>query len=694
MRKTLTILLITLIGACVTVSGQSYDRRAVADSLRRILPGLRTPADSLEVYNNLIDLTPSALKTAMGDTVYHLAVRARDEGSALEILRNTANASMSSDSILNVVYSRALSWPESDNRQETITFINIKKHQHASRSLKSDEYQQYILRLVRQFNEFEASNDNYKRIEVLFGLIYLMDGAGLSPRVIEPYVDSLEVAINRLPHSVFSLRNNFYIVEADIFRDIDHKRTFEADRKTLEIIQGLKAYYEARGRRFRSYSVPEYNLYNRMLDMPEYLGAHEGDSIYRHILELTELDPRVKEHYLKSHQSDLSYAFYKHDYARARNILLSYSKLGTRQLEELLLALDSLGDYKRYAQFAPAYIVGLEGNIVRNNKDEYNQLQLAMSLYDHRNHLAEDGSAKSEEIKNLEHKILGVSALIFVILVAVTVYLYILYRRNREMTRRLSKINRRLATESHSLRKSRQQLIEARNIALKSNNLQADFIKNMSKEVSRPLNEIVEYSHMISDTAIDIGGRHLTRFANRLELNTELLSTVVGDVLRLADMDASQSLPVQKEVINLSELTDATVAAVRYKLKEGVELSVDHSQGRVDVYSDTQRVQQILNILLSNAMKFTRKGSITLAYRELPDGGGVEISVTDTGIGIHPENKEKIFQRFVKLDSESQGAGLGLSIGRLLAEGLGGKLELDVKHTSSGARFVLILPKE
>ena len=120
-------------------------------------------------------------------------------------------------------------------------------------------------------------------------------------------------------------------------------------------------------------------------------------------------------------------------------------------------------------------------------------------------------------------------------------------------------------------------------------------------------------------------------------------------------------------------------------------MTLDPNVPKLELFSDPTRVQQILNNLLVNATKFTNHGSIVLSYRLSDDGDNVVFSVTDTGIGINPENKEKIFERFVKLDPNVQGAGLGLTLARMMARMLGGDLVLDTTYLD-GASFILTLP--
>ena len=104
-------------------------------------------------------------------------------------------------------------------------------------------------------------------------------------------------------------------------------------------------------------------------------------------------------------------------------------------------------------------------------------------------------------------------------------------------------------------------------------------------------------------------------------------------------------------------------------------------------------MQQILINFLTNACKHTTSGQIVIASSLTENPGYITFSVADTGPGVPPEKAESIFDRFVKLDSSKQGAGLGLSICRIMADSLGGKVWLDTQY-NDGARFVLIIPEK
>ena len=107
--------------------------------------------------------------------------------------------------------------------------------------------------------------------------------------------------------------------------------------------------------------------------------------------------------------------------------------------------------------------------------------------------------------------------------------------------------------------------------------------------------------------------------------------------------------------------------------------------------SNSERISQVLNNLAHNAAKFTTRGSIRIAYSVLEAEKKIEISVTDTGTGIPKDQQEAVFERFYKMNSFTQGTGLGLPICRSIAEKLGGSLRIDTSYTE-GCRMILTLP--
>ena len=212
----------------------------------------------------------------------------------------------------------------------------------------------------------------------------------------------------------------------------------------------------------------------------------------------------------------------------------------------------------------------------------------------------------------------------------------------------------------------------------------------MSHEVKAPLQAITEYSQMIIDNIDEEHKKFLDTFASRLTVNCELVNTIVNDVLQLTELHNS-SLKIKENLYDIKPICDTAIDSVRHHFKPGVKILFTPDSENFLMRTDRHRVLQILVNILSNAAKFTREGAVTISIRKSADGTKAIISVADTGCGIAPENAESIFNRFTKLDSSVSGAGLGLTIARMLAQRLGGSLVLDTDYTD-GARFVLTLP--
>ncbi len=232
--------------------------------------------------------------------------------------------------------------------------------------------------------------------------------------------------------------------------------------------------------------------------------------------------------------------------------------------------------------------------------------------------------------------------------------------------------------------------MKARDEARQANRIKSDFIRNMSSEVSVPLHTINEYTNLIVDCSEAGVKSYLKHFADLVTQNAEVLTTIISDVMSLSEIDGN-SLVIEKRKEHLRHLCEVAVDSVLHKGRPGVVMKLAEGLPDLPVTTDPHRLLQILVQLLKNAAKFTEEGLIEVDYAEDSDGGLVSISVTDTGIGISPENSERIFERFVKLDSNSPGIGIGLTIARHLAELLGGSLELDSTYTD-GARFVVKIP--
>lgn len=235
-------------------------------------------------------------------------------------------------------------------------------------------------------------------------------------------------------------------------------------------------------------------------------------------------------------------------------------------------------------------------------------------------------------------------------------------------------------------KKKEAMLIEAREKAMESDKLKMAFLANMSHEIRTPLNAIVGFSRMLCKTADETKKR---RFVDIIEQNNDLLLKLINDVLDTAKVE-SNTLDVHFELTDINALLIAAENTVRLRLPKGIMLNLVLGAPEFKLVTDSDRVSQIVINLLTNALKFTDRGFITLGY-ELREKD-VYIYVRDTGKGIAAEDIGKLFTRFTKLNNFVQGTGLGLSISKSLVERLGGEIGAVSDGPGRGSLFWFTLP--
>ena len=251
--------------------------------------------------------------------------------------------------------------------------------------------------------------------------------------------------------------------------------------------------------------------------------------------------------------------------------------------------------------------------------------------------------------------------------------------RVREATHDLEERNLRLQWQSQELEKAYR--------------LKSEFLANMSHELRTPINALIGYTALMLDRIYGDLTTKQEEGLHRIQVSSQHLLALINDILDLATIEAGK-MPVHLERVSLNDVVQEVGAQMEPMVKrKGLEFNVQLPSDPVYMETDRTKVKQIVLNLISNAVKFTARGSVSISARV--DGAEVRIAVSDTGIGIRPQDLEVIFEEFRQVDQsrtrEYGGTGLGLSITRKLIALLGGDIAVASQY-GRGSTFTVILP--
>ena len=234
-------------------------------------------------------------------------------------------------------------------------------------------------------------------------------------------------------------------------------------------------------------------------------------------------------------------------------------------------------------------------------------------------------------------------------------------------------------------RDDEQALIEAKQRAEESDRLKSAFLANVSHEIRTPLNAIVGFSEVIAHTESEC---EREEYLDIVKANSNLLLHLINDILDLSRIESGK-MEFIDENIQMDELCEELRQMHQMRIKNDVKVIFERPAVSLTIVSDSHRLRQLYSNLISNAIKYTEKGSITLGYKL--KGNMMEGYVRDTGSGIPVEKLNNVFGRFEKLDLLKQGFGLGLSICKSILDKMGGKIWVE-SELGVGSCFYFSIP--
>ena len=212
------------------------------------------------------------------------------------------------------------------------------------------------------------------------------------------------------------------------------------------------------------------------------------------------------------------------------------------------------------------------------------------------------------------------------------------------------------------------------------------FLANMSHEIRTPLNAIVGFSSLLAESD-DLSAEERQMAIDLINENSQSLLVTINDILDISRIESGISF--QQTPFVLNDLIRKVQEEQQGKIPAPIELRVNLPQNPVILEGDSFRMEQVLCNLINNASKFTKEGSIEIGLEQKPDE--ISIYVRDTGIGISPEQQEKIFDRFYRVDHFTKGNGLGLPICKEIIQRFQGSITLK-SELEVGTTFFITLP--
>jgi len=279
-----------------------------------------------------------------------------------------------------------------------------------------------------------------------------------------------------------------------------------------------------------------------------------------------------------------------------------------------------------------------------------------------------------------------------------------LHQEIKERNESLKNLTSELKEQAEELKNQKEEL-EHQNIELElqknevqeANRLKGEFLSNMSHELRTPLNSIIALSDILETQLKKDISEEQSQYLKVIARNGKNLLNLINDILDLSKIEAGK-INILPEYFSLKQVIHNICDDFSYQSQEkGIGLKIELSEELPEIYTDRQKVNQILQNLVSNAVKFTERGSVKIKCDYNDKRKIFTISVLDTGIGIAGENIDSIFEEFKQVDGSVSrkygGTGLGLSIVSRLVKKLGGEIFVESKE-GEGSVFTVNLPRE
>lgn len=574
--------------------------------------------------------------------------------------------------------------PDSEQKADAVTFIRIQMAfsdaEHQNLQANKERGNEIINSLSRSQSPIINEEQLHQRILDVFTMCAYLNYTS-NDALLSKSIDDLLGLIKQLKGNNTPILLAFYRQTAILYNRLDRpQKSLDAERHLQAYIENLENNNIAKGRKFHKYDITRYQSYVRMVGNYKSLDSLDVERLFNEINNLAAVYPEIREDMERNGNVRIAYALFRHNLTQARDLIKRYIDVPENQnyrrhlTRDLILVARELGDKDTELEASKEYIKILQeylDNRLTSGSNEIDLFERLMNMQERNDLLTGQAHERSRRTINI---VLG--CLIPIILL-LAIVLICKIRSNERLRRHLKQTQEKEAETEKELEDTRNMIEKARKEVREANVQKTAFINDMSHEIRTPLESIADYSRLIADCLSDDSRSYLNRYVQLIDLNNELVQRVVSDVLDMAELENAR-MTVTKQPVALNDLCRLAVDTAQANLPTDIKVKVTFEPSKPDTFTistDQRRVEQVLLNLLRNAIKFTPEGSVKLTYKV--DIDSVSFYVEDTGIGIPEDKDEVIFNRFVKLDRNTQGAGLGLAVSQLIARLLNGSIKVD-----------------